>query len=211
MNNSFKQQSAQFELLIKQNTGSNLDVVISNILESSLLNIEHLISLTNIQNHKDTPSYETLLLFSRGTYEDYISEPSKYIKLTNKMLNKLKQLTLISLASKEKVMTYSFVMKELELKEEFELDQLLFDSFINQSIKMKVDNLNKLIKILEVKPRDYVNDWTLAEYTLNQWINRIENWELFLESQNKEVQKCTDCFHSFIIQKEEQLINSNKK
>jgi hypothetical protein len=64
------------------------------------------------------------------------------------MLQKLKILTLLDFAKEKKTLHYDILMKTLDITDQFELDSLIFEAFSLGLITGKVDQRNKLLKVL---------------------------------------------------------------
>ena len=200
----------EFELLINQNTGSKLEYVIINLMESNIINIERLVQHPNIQSLKDNKVYQTLLLVSRGNLNKYLENKDRYIDLSPKLLLKLKKVTFLEIISKSKQVDFAYLSKELQFDNDFALNQFLFDCFTSQLFKGKIDQKSKILKVIEVKPRDYISDWNEASNKLKSWIERIEKYESYLDSQNKDIKCCNDCYTKMLIEKETKILEKNK-
>lgn len=174
-----------FELLVSENKGEDLEKIVISLLESNILNIESIIMNRNVQDIKESLEkyYNTLLLFSRNDYVVYNNKKSKYIELTEKMIFKLKELTILKLAAKNKVLNLKDLITILEIKDKFELDEMLFDVINKGWISGKVDHLNQTFYVSELKPRDYIDDWKEVEKRLEKWISKIDKAENIMNNQ----------------------------
>ncbi len=181
--------SQTLEFLVAQNKGDDLKVVINYILESELLNIEHLINHINIQEAKTklAKEYNTLILFSRGDYLEYKLDTSKFIDLKEKLLTKLKKLTILKVASKNKVLNFSNLINMLDLKYQFELDQILFELNISQWIVGKLDHINQVFKVSEIKARDFIESWSEVELKIKKWLDRVDKADKILQNQKDKI------------------------
>lgn len=195
----------QFEFTLSQSSGDSLNTIIVNILESEYINIESLLKIPNVKKIEGNKHHNTLLLFSRGTYGDYLKSKDNYIPLSEAMIKKLRQITLISLFSSKKVYTFEALKAHLDVKDETELCGILFDSFTNQFFKGKIDHKEKLVKITEVKARDYIEDIEKAKQSLKLWIQRIEYYESQFEKENLKLKKETEEYTKYIVGKEESI------
>lgn len=200
----------EFEMLINQNTGSKLELVIVNLMESNIINIERLVQHPNIQSLKDNKIYHTLLLISRGNLIKYNENKDKYIELSPKLLLKLKKVTFLDIISKSKLLDFAYLSKELQFDNDFALNQFLLDCFTSQIFKGKIDQKSKILKVIEVKPRDFINDWNEISDKLRSWIERIEKYESYLDSQSKDIKCCNDCYTTMLIDKETKISEKNK-
>ncbi len=181
--------SQTLEFLVEKNKGDDLKIVINYILESELLNIEHLINHPNIQESKSklNKEYNTLMLFSRGEYLEYKADNSKFIELKEKSINKLKRLTIVKIASKNKVLNFSNLISILDLNSQFELDQILFELNISQWVVGKIDHVNQVFKISEIKARDYIEKWCDVENKIRKWLEKVDKADRILQSQKDDI------------------------
>ena len=127
------------------------------------------------------------------------------------MLWKLQKITFLKKASEKKFLLFSDLQKELHIEEEIKLNSLLFDCFTEQLFKGKIDEERKEVKIIEVKPRDYIQDWQKCQDVLKSWIKRIDNYENYLNKQNDSIRNCNDDFTKYLVEKEALLLEKVKK
>lgn len=71
---------------------------------------------------------KTLTLFAYGTYKDYLKNKSDYLELTPAQCKKLQHLTIASLATQEKCIPYSVLLKELDIKNVRDLEDLIIEA-----------------------------------------------------------------------------------
>eukprot|EP01087_Luapelamoeba_hula_P025139 TRINITY_DN982_c0_g1_i1.p1 TRINITY_DN982_c0_g1~~TRINITY_DN982_c0_g1_i1.p1 ORF type:complete len:262 (-),score=48.45 TRINITY_DN982_c0_g1_i1:80-865(-) len=83
--------------------------------------------------------YDTLTLFAYGTYAQYKESPSKYADLSPVLVKKLKQLSVVSIASVQKSIPYKVLLSELALENVRELEDLIIDCMYANIIKGKLD------------------------------------------------------------------------
>ena len=190
MSISLKQQ---FEHLIKENKGNALETIISQILSSDIYITADFLLCENIKalgpNNK---YYKTLYLFSNLVYLDYEKEKSKYIDLTPEMIKKLKIVSILEYAKTNKCLDYNFLKEQLKIKENFELETLLFEIISKDLIKGRVDMMKEKVKIISVKPRKNLTDVEKAKseienllININEASNYIEEQEMKLNEDNK--------------------------
>lgn len=74
---------------------------------AALSSLSLLISL-QLKETENASSVKTLELFAYGTYQDYLQEQGSFLELPDNQLNKLKQLSLVSLGSSQNVFPLSF-------------------------------------------------------------------------------------------------------
>ena len=67
---------------------------------------------------RENKTYKTLELFAYGTYNTFKKNPNAYLKLKPPQLRKLKQLTIVTLASQSttKILNYKDLQKAIDIK-----------------------------------------------------------------------------------------------
>lgn len=92
---------------------------------------------------KESRHLNTLQLFAFDTYQTYKKDPKKYIELKPVMEKKLKMITIAEMASQQSTtqqsLKYSHLMKELDIKNIRELEDLIIDCMYNDLIKGTLD------------------------------------------------------------------------
>lgn len=199
MSTSLSKTHSEFELLINQNTGNKLEHIIENLLESDIINIEKLINLPNIEAIKNTKHYNTLLLLSRGNLSKYFEDKERYIPLSEKMLLKLRKVTFLDIISLNKVPTFELLISLLKFENELQLHRFLFECFTKQLFKGKVDNQKGYVRILEVKPRDFILDWNTSKQQIQKWIERIEHYEEYIQNQRNQIKCCNEDYSAYLL------------
>jgi len=126
--------------------------------------------------------YQLLQLFAFGNYKDYKSET--YPELTPQMVNKLRHLTIISLANKSKIISYDQLLEELGLDNLRELENLIIDVIYLNIIKGKMDQQNKWFEIDSTISRD-IKEEQLENIisVLTDWCNNCDNVLADIEQQ----------------------------
>jgi len=100
------------------------------------------------------PWYETLALFAHGTYADYKANKAKYPDLSAPLLKKLKQLSLVSIASVQKSIPYSLLLDQLDLSHVRQLEDLIIDCMYAGLIGGKLDQKEQRFQVDRVMGRD---------------------------------------------------------
>lgn len=118
---------------------------------------------------------EALQIFAYGSYSQWKTN-KKLPKLSPEQLKKLKQLTLVSLASSSKVLTYDHMLAELEIKNTRELEDLIIESIYLGLLNGKMDARAKVLEVSSAMGRD------LAPGKLGEMINVLTNWTANSES-----------------------------
>ncbi len=125
------------------------------------------------------------------TYNDYKKSPSKYLTLNNKLLNKLKCVTILEIAKEKKFIEYDYLKNALEIKENFELEELLFTLISRDLITGKINSKEQNVTILTVKPRCNLTDVKKAEELIDKLINNLNNASEFLTNEEKKIKEKT--------------------
>ena len=99
-------------------------------------------------------SYNTLHLFAYGTYEDYMENPSKYIELGDEMTRKLKQLSIISMAMKCKILSYKELQNKLGVADVRTLEDLIIDTIYKGLITAKMNQKEQILRVQSFAGRD---------------------------------------------------------
>ncbi|XP_053204875.1 COP9 signalosome complex subunit 7-like [Panonychus citri] len=112
--------------------------------------------------------YDLLELFAYGNYNDY--NQLKYPQLTGQMVTKLRHLTIINLASKNKTLSYEKLNEQLGIVNLRELENLIIDVIYSNIIKGKMDQENGWLEISSTISRD------IKEEQLETIIDVLSNW-----------------------------------
>ena len=182
----------QFHVLIKDFKGKALEKVIERILESEIYITSEFLNSPNIQSlKKGNKYYDTLYLFSMLTYNDYKKSPSNYLPLNPKLLNKLKCISILEIAKDKKYLEYSYLKNCLDIKTNFELEELLFNLISKELINGKVNSKNESLSILAVKPRCNLTNVKEAEKLIDKLIDNLNDANEFLTQEEKKIKEKT--------------------
>ena len=182
----------QFHELIKNFKGKELEKVIEGILESDLYITSEFLNCPNIQALKSgNKYYDTLYLFSMLTYSDYKKSTTKYLPLNQKLLNKLKCVSILELAKEKKYLEYSYLKNSFDIKTNFELEELLFNLISRELINGKVNSKNENVSVLSVKPRCNLTDVKKAEQLIDRLINNLNDANEFLTGEENKIKEKT--------------------
>uniref|UniRef100_A0A8C6DC41 COP9 signalosome subunit 7B n=1 Tax=Moschus moschiferus TaxID=68415 RepID=A0A8C6DC41_MOSMO len=178
----------QFILLAKGTSGSALTALISQVLEAPGVYVfGELLELTNVQELAEgaNAAYLQLLnLFAYGTYPDYIANKESLPELSTAQQNKLKHLTIVSLASRMKCIPYSVLLKDLEMRNLRELEDLIIEAVYTDIIQGKLDQRNQLLEVDFCIGRDIQKkDINNIVKTLHEWCDGCEAVLLGIEQQ----------------------------
>ncbi|KAF0975911.1 hypothetical protein FDP41_005238 [Naegleria fowleri] len=134
---------------------------------SEMLDLKGIKELDGSEHQAD---FNTLKLFAFGTYGDYKSNPSNYFPLSDKNSNKLKQLSIVTLASKNRLLKYEDLMKDLDISNVRELEDLLIDCMYQGLLEGKLDQKYKCMEVYETIGRD------IKMEDIDQMISILKNW-----------------------------------
>ncbi|KAG8198768.1 hypothetical protein JTE90_007078 [Oedothorax gibbosus] len=177
----------QYLLLSKSAKGAAAVELIKQVLVAPGIYVfGELLDMPNIQELNTTQHanyYQLLHLFAFGTYSNYLENKPQYPELTPAMINKLRHLTIVSLATKEKRIPYSKLLKELDLQNLRELEDIIIDVIYADIVRGKLDQKNSRLEVeytvgRDIKPADVdtiiqvLQDWSDGCETV---LNNIEN------------------------------------
>ncbi|KAM0797809.1 hypothetical protein BDR22DRAFT_809856 [Usnea florida] len=121
---------------------------------------------------KDYAPYLTLLhIFAWGTWSDYTETPT-LPKLSDVQVQKLRQLTLLSLATSPSTLSYAHLLSELSLPTTRALEDLVISSIYAGLITAKLDTLSQHVDVSSVAPlRD------LRPGSVPRMVSVLEDWD----------------------------------
>lgn len=164
----------QFILLAKGTSGSVLTTLISWVLEAPGVYVfGELLELANVQELAEgaNAAYLQLLnLFAYGTYPDYIANKESLPELSAAQQNKLKHLTIVSLASRMKCIPYSVLLKDLEMRNLRELEDLIIEAVYTDIIQGKLDQRNQLLEV------DFCIGRDIRKKDINNIVKTLHEW-----------------------------------
>ncbi|KAK9373497.1 uncharacterized protein V1513DRAFT_448893 [Lipomyces chichibuensis] len=132
---------------------------------------------------------ELLRLFASGTWQDYIANQSSMPALTDAQTIKLKQLSLISLASESHTLPYSTLLSELSLPDMRALASLVVSCIYANLISATLDTREELVHVSAViAGRDVVDkpDISRLKSVIDTWASRCAET---IEDLNNEARK----------------------
>ncbi|MBZ3884184.1 COP9 signalosome complex subunit 7b [Sciurus carolinensis] len=205
----------QFILLAKGTSGSALTALISQVLEAPGVYVfGELLELANVQELAEgaNAAYLQLLnLFAYGTYPDYIANKESLPELSTAQQNKLKHLTIVSLASRMKCIPYSVLLKDLEMRNLRELEDLIIEAVYTDIIQGKLDQRNQLLEVdfcigRDIRKKDINN----IVKTLHEWCDGCEAVLLGIEQQVLRANQYKENHHRTQQQVEAEVTNIKK-
>jgi len=133
--------------------------------------------------------YDTLALFAYGTYRQWKENPKKFGDLTEPLIKKLRQLTVVSIASVQKSIPYPTLLQELGLDHVRDLEDLVIDCMYAGLIKGKLDQNEQRFQVDWAMGRDIrpgqVEDMVKV---LSAWCERSE---LLMKTIQEKIQLAT--------------------
>jgi len=164
----------QFCLLAKASKGRAIVALIEQALNAPfLLVFGELLASPNVKALEGTeyaPYLELLKIFTYGTFSDYKTQQSHLPPLTPGMLAKLRQLTVVTLSAVHRMIPYTVLLKELELSNVRELEDLIIDCIYQGIIKGKLDQKQQHIEV------DFAVGRDIFPEKLDQMIEILDNW-----------------------------------
>jgi len=162
-----------FEALVKSSSGQAVVMVIQQVLKHPQIFVfGELLEATNVKelaNTQHKPYYDLLRLFASGTYQDYKAR-SDLPKLTPPQLTKLKQLSVVEYAAKNKALSYDKLHADLDIANVRELEDIIIDCVYLGLIQGKLDQRKKCFEVQSVIGRD------LAQGEVEDMIGQLNTW-----------------------------------
>lgn len=166
----------QFLVLAKQVRGAALEELIRQLLEvPGIYVFGEFLEMPNIQELMVGPfaqSYQLLTLFAYGTFSDYIANAANLPELSAAQKNKLRYLSIVTLADKLKCIPYPVLLQELEMKNLRELEDLVIEAIYADVVHGKLDQRNQTLEVDRSIGRDIRSqDLSVMAGTLQDWCN----------------------------------------
>ena len=93
----------------------------------------------------------------------------------------------MEIAKFNKIINYDYLKKILDVKDNFELEEILFETISSGLVVGYVNSMKQCVNVISVKSRNNLMDLKKAELTIDKWINNINHANSFIESQEKEL------------------------
>ncbi|CAB4309922.1 unnamed protein product [Prunus armeniaca] len=189
-----QKQAQVIEHFVKQASslqGSSLvGLIVQVTSHSSLFAFSEILAVPSVLELQGTDYavyIDLLRLFAHGTWSDYKSNASLLPPLTPDQITKLKQLTVLSLAEINKVLSYDQLLEQLDLSNVRELEDFLINECMYAGIvKGKLDHLRRSFEVQFAAGRD-LRPGQLGNIiqTLDDWLNTTDNVLLTIEEKIK--------------------------
>ncbi|XP_012862979.1 COP9 signalosome complex subunit 7b-like isoform X1 [Echinops telfairi] len=164
-----------FILLANGTSDSALTALISQVLEAPGVHVfGELLELVNVQELAGVSAtyFQLLNLFAYGAYPDYIANKESLPKLSTAQQNKLKDLPIVSLASRMKCIPDSVLLENLQMRSLRELEDLIIDILHG---KLDQPTTNQLLEVDVCIGRDiHKKDINNIIKTLHEWCDGCE-------------------------------------
>ncbi|CAN0024693.1 unnamed protein product [Laminaria digitata] len=164
----------QFLVLAKGAKGAACVALIQQVLTSKKLFVfGELLAMPNVQALADTPHephLRLLELFAYGTYADAQGKGEALPELTTPQVEKLRMLSIVSLAHTSKVVPYETMKTALGMDNVRHLEDLIFDTIYSGLLQGKLDQRQELLKVKYAMARDVRMD------DLTSMIDKLGNW-----------------------------------
>lgn len=148
----------QFITLAKSQRGRALVSLLEKVLESPKIFVfSELLEMEAVRALCDTefaPHLARLELFAYGTYRKYAESSSAFPTLNQKMIKKLRQLSIVSLAQKSKMVPYSILQDELHVDNVRALEDLILDTIYAGLLDGKLDQASAVLHVKSCIARD---------------------------------------------------------
>ncbi|XP_060527718.1 COP9 signalosome complex subunit 7b isoform X2 [Cylas formicarius] len=163
----------QFVILAKTTKGAACTELVKQALEAPGVYVfGELLDMPNVLELESTHKVylNTLNLFAYGTYKDYICNQKDFIELTPSQRKKLQHLTIVTLATKSKCIPYDSLLKELEIKNVRDLEDLIIEAIYADIIHGKLDQKNSQLEV------DYAIGRDIRPEDINVIVNCLQDW-----------------------------------
>ncbi|XP_078524301.1 COP9 signalosome complex subunit 7b isoform X1 [Lissotriton helveticus] len=169
----------QFLILARSTKGSALPALVSQVLEAPGVYVfGDLLEIPCVQELAEGPNaayLQLLNLFAYGTYKDYVALKSSLPELSTVQKNKLRHLTIVSLAARMKCIPYAVLLKDLDMQNLRELEDLIIEAVYTDIIQGKLDQCKQMLEVDFCIGRDIPKkDISSIVKTLQEWCDGCE-------------------------------------
>lgn len=207
----------QFVLLAKTTKGAAAVELIKQVLEApGIFMFKELIDMPYIKELESSPHvghYHLLKLFAHGTYQDYLKQKEELHlpEMTPPQQKKLQNLTIVTLSLDSKCIPYDKLLKELDISNVRELEDLIIEAIYSDIIHGKLDQRNSCLELdfaigRDILPGDVNNMITEFQAWSDSCANVLKAIETQIENANQ--QKTQHLAHSNAI--EQEILNIKK-
>jgi len=129
-----------------------------------------------LETTRHAPYLHALRMFSQGTYLDYLYKKEYLPELSEPQTKKLQYLTIVTLANKMKRIPYDVLLKELNVDNVRDLEDLIIEAIYSNVISGELDQQSNYLEVNWTVGRD-VGTYDVDNMidTLQQWCDSCEN------------------------------------
>lgn len=166
---------SQFVILARSAQGRAVEALVRQALDhSGVFVFGELLDCPNVQALEGSPDSRKLLdllrIFAYGTFPDYKARKPELPELSAAQLRKLQLLTVVSLATKDKLIKFSDLQVALDVVNPRELEDLIIEAVYQDLVVGKMDQENQCFNVESVSCRD------VREQDIDDIIETLSNW-----------------------------------
>lgn len=172
---NFSAKLEPFLLMAKSAKGAAAAKLIQDATSApGVLVFSELLEMSNIQelekNEQHSKFHALLQLFAYKTYQDYIQHKDALPPLNNAQITKLKYLTIVSLASEHRILPYTTLLRELDMPNVRELEDLIIDAIYQDILQGKLDQKEEQLEVEYTMGRD------VEPGKVEELLKALQNW-----------------------------------
>jgi COP9 signalosome complex subunit 7 len=205
----------QFLLLSKNAKGAAAVELIKQATEAPGVYVfGELLDMPNIKELSSGPHakfFNLLHLFAYGTFSEYKANKSKLPPLSPAQCTKLRHLTIVTLAIKNKCLPYTVLLKELDVSNLRILEDLIIEAIYADIIRGKLDQRHQWLEVDYAIGRD-IRPENITEITavLQEWCTGCEVILKNLELQVKKANERKENEAKVVAKIEQEIVNIKK-
>lgn len=179
---------SQFVILAQTAQGKACEALVKQALDhSNVFVFGELLDCPNVQaleaGEESRRLLELLRVFAYGTYPDYMARKAELPALSAAQRRKLQLLTIVSLATKEKLIKFSDLQAALDVSSARELEDLIIDAAYQNLIVGKMDQVSRCLAVESCACRDCRDqDVDFILETLGAWHESAQKMQQALEN-----------------------------
>jgi COP9 signalosome complex subunit 7 len=127
--------------------------------------------------------FELLNIFAYGTYSNYKANEAKLPKLTKQQLTKLKQLSIVSMAAENRIISYKALEEKIDISNVRELEDLIIDCIYQGIIIGRLDQGRGQLEVEHAIGRD------LRPGQIDSLLTTLSNWSNSSEQLMKTIEE----------------------
>ncbi|XP_027926964.1 COP9 signalosome complex subunit 7-like isoform X2 [Vigna unguiculata] len=178
-----------WKTVISSNANALASVLVEATSHRNLFTFSEILYLPHLQQLKATENsvyLDMLWFFAYGTWSDYTSNAGHLPQLIPDQILKLKQLTVLTLASTSEVLPYDQLMQEIDVTNVSELQHfLIVECMYPGLVRGKLDHLRQcFVQFAVCRDLTPANLGSMIQ-TLSNWLSRSENLLVLLQEEIK--------------------------